>query len=68
MLSSNARMALKIVESIGIAFGPALIALNIFNFIPGRRGYLYANSTEWGIAVGVFLVCLAVIAKKWQKQ
>ncbi len=68
MLSSGARMALKIVESTGIAFGPALVALNFFNFIPGRRGYLYASSTEWGIAGGVFLICLAIVARKWQRQ
>lgn len=67
MQNPGVRKALKAVESIGIAFGPALIALNIFNFIPGSRGYLYATSTEWGIASGVFLVCLAVVARNWQR-
>lgn len=67
MLNPGVRIALKAVESIGIAFGPAIIALNFFNFIPGSRGYLYANSTEWGIASGVFLVCLALVARKWQR-
>ena len=67
MLNPGAKIALKAVESIGIAFGPALVALNIFNFIPGKRGYFYENGSEWGIASGVFLMCLALVARKWHR-
>jgi len=61
------RLTLRIIESIGLAFGPALIALNFFSFIPGRNGYAFTTGAEWGIASGVFLVSLAIIARKWNR-
>lgn len=68
MLKPEVRLALKITESVGIAFGPAIIALNLFSFRLSHGSYYYLNSSEWGIATGVFLVCIAVVARKWQRQ
>lgn len=61
------RFTLRIIESIGLAFGPALIALNLFSIIPTKNGYTFSTGAEWGIASGVFLVSLAIIAKKWNR-
>jgi hypothetical protein len=60
-------LILKIVQSFGYIVGPTLVALNLFSFIPGRRGYFYTTAAEWGIAVGVFLIMLAVVSKYWRK-
>lgn len=61
------RLTLRVVESVGLVFGPALVALNFFSFYPGRNGYAYSTGAEWGIASGVFLVCVAIVAKKWSR-
>lgn len=68
MLNPGARLALKITESVGIAFGPAIVALNLFSFKLSHGAYYYLSSSEWGIATGVFLVSIALVAKKWQRQ
>ena len=68
MYKPEVRLALKITESVGIAFGPAIIALNLFSFKLSHGAYYYLNSSEWGIATGVFLVCTAIVARKWQRQ
>jgi hypothetical protein len=67
LMSPAIRLTLRILESIGLAFGPALIALNLFSFIPTRNGYAFSAGAEWGIASGVFLVSLAIIARKWNR-
>ena len=58
---------LKIIQTIGYALGPAVFTLNIFNFVPGKRGYYYTDSTEWGIALGIFLISLAYVAQWWRR-
>jgi len=67
MLKPESRLALKITESVGIAFGPAIIALNLFSFRISHGSYYYLSKSEWGIAAGVFLVSLAVVSRKWQR-
>ena len=61
------RLTLRIVESVGLVFGPALIALNFFSFIPTRNGYAFSTGAEWGIASGVFLLSVAIIARNWNR-
>ncbi|MFV1997677.1 MAG: hypothetical protein ACC641_06665 [Acidiferrobacterales bacterium] len=58
----------KTIYSIGMTIGPALIALFIFDFKYASRGkfYYYTNGTEWGIAIGVLLVMLALVSRKWR--
>lgn len=60
-------LILKIVQTFGYLVGPTLVALNLFSFTPGRRGYFYTTGAEWGIAVGVFLIALAFVSKYWRK-
>lgn len=60
-------LILKIVQTFGYLVGPALVALNLFSFTPGRRGYFYTTGAEWGIAIGVFLIALAFVSKYWRK-
>jgi protein-S-isoprenylcysteine O-methyltransferase Ste14 len=67
MLKPEAKLALKITESVGIAFGPAVIVLNLFSFKISHGSYYYLSKSEWGIAAGVFLVCIALVARKWQR-
>ncbi|MGW8247423.1 MAG: hypothetical protein ACWGOV_04865 [Acidiferrobacterales bacterium] len=67
MVKPEVKLALKIIESVGIAFGPAVIALNLFSFRISHGSYYYLNSSEWGIATGVFLLCIALVARKWQR-
>lgn len=68
MINPGVKLALKITESTGIALGPAIIALNLFSFRHTSHGsYYYLSSSEWGIAIGVFLVCAAIVARKWQR-
>lgn len=67
MTNPGVKLALKITESIGIAFGPAIIALNLFSFRLSHGSYYYLSSSEWGIATGVFLVSAAIVARKWQR-
>ncbi|MDX5151632.1 MAG: hypothetical protein R3188_04065 [Acidiferrobacterales bacterium] len=67
MLKPEAKLALKIIESVGIAFGPAIVVLNLFSFRLSHGAYYYLSKSEWGIATGVFLVCLAVVARMWQR-
>lgn len=58
----------KIVYTIGMTAGPALIALFMFDFKYASRGkyYYYTDGAEWGIAIGVFLVMLALVSRKWR--
>lgn len=64
----NKTLIIKIVESVGYSLGPALIALNILDFRYARHShfYYYKGAAEWGIAIGVLLIGLAYIAKKWR--
>ncbi len=57
----------KIVYSVGLSVGPALIALFILDFKYATRGkyYYYTDGAEWGVAVGVFLVMAALVSRKW---
>jgi hypothetical protein len=66
-MNPGIRLTLRIMESVGLGFGPALVALNFFNFKPASHGYYYTNGSEWGIASGVFLICLAIIARRWNR-
>lgn len=62
------RLALKITESVGLGLGPAITALNIFGFSLTRGGNIfYKSGTTWGIFIGVLLISLAVVARKWQR-
>lgn len=58
---------LKIIQIIGYGLGPAIFTLNVFNFVPGKRGYFYTSGTEWGIALGVLLVSIAYVAQWWRR-
>ncbi len=64
----NKQLIVKIVESIGYSIGPALIALNIVDFRYARHSHFYyfTSATQWGIAIGVLLIGLAYVARKWR--
>ena len=69
MLNPAMRTSLKIVESLGIALGPAIIVLNLFSYKVAKSGTpYYLNGQEWGIAIGAFLIGLAIVSRKWQRQ
>jgi hypothetical protein len=59
----------KIVYSTGITVGPALITLFLFDFKYASRGkyYYYTDGAEWGMAVGVFLVMIALASRNWRR-
>lgn len=66
-MNLNRNLILRIVYSVGMIVGPALLALFVFDFKFASRGkyYYYTDGTEWGIAVGVFLVMAALVSRKW---
>lgn len=65
--ASTLLLVLKIVESIGWIVGPSLIALHFFSFKLGKSGAYYESGSEWGIAIGVFFISMAFVARQWQK-
>jgi len=68
-MQPTTRLAFRITESICLGLGPAITALNIFSFSLTRSGDIYyKNGTTWGIAIGVFLIFVALVARKWQQQ
>jgi uncharacterized membrane protein len=64
----TAALIQKIVYSLGMTIGPMLIALFVFDFKYATRGkyYFYTSSAEWGIAIGVLLLMLAIASRKWR--
>lgn len=54
----------KILEVIGLTLGPTLLAFNLFNFSVAKIGYYYKDAAQFGIAMGVFLIALALVAKR----
>ena len=64
----NTRLTLRIVETISFGLGPAIAALNLFSFSLTRGGNIfYKDANSWGIAVGIFLICIAIVANRWQR-
>ena len=61
-------LAQRITYSVGMSVGPALIALFLLDFKYATRGkyYYYTDGSEWGVAIGVFLVMLALASRKWR--
>jgi hypothetical protein len=67
-MNPGARLTLKVIESIGIGLGPAIAVLNLFSFNLARSGSIYYKSgNSWGIAIGVLLVCIAIVARRWRQ-
>jgi len=63
------RHVLRITESLCLGLGPAITALNIFSFSLTRAGDIYyKNGNTWGIAIGVLLIFIALVSRKWQQQ
>lgn len=65
--SNTVKLVFRIVESVAWVIGPALFALNFFSFKLGKAGAYYETGTEWGIAIGVFFISIAFVARQWQK-
>jgi len=64
---NNSELILKIAESVGWVIGPAVFALNFFSFKLGKAGAYYETGSEWGIAIGILFISMAVVARRWQK-
>lgn len=64
----TAALIQKIIYSIGMTIGPMLIALFVLDFKYATRGkfYYYTDSAEWGIAIGIFLLMVAIVSRKWR--
>ena len=67
MSKNNSELTFKIVESVGWIVGPCLFALHFFSFKLGKDGAYYETGSEWGMAVGVFFISLAFVARLWKK-
>lgn len=58
------KMVWNTLEVIGITLGPALLAFNLFNFNLGRLGIYYRDAAQYGIAIGVLLIAIALLIRK----
>ena len=67
MANNTVKLVFKIVESVSWVVGPTLFTLNFFSFKLGKAGAYYESGSEWGIAIGVFFISLAFVARQWQK-
>jgi len=68
-MQPNTRLVLKITESFCLGLGPAITALNLFSFSLTRGGNIYyKDGNTWGIAIGVLLIFIALISRRWQQQ
>ena len=58
---------LKMIETVCIAIGPPVTAYYLTSFTVDQYGYYYRES-EFGIAVGVFLISLSFALRYWRRQ
>ena len=58
---------MKLIETVGFAIGPAVTAYYVTSFTVDQHGYYYRD-TEFGIAIGVFLISLACALRYWRRQ
>ncbi|MEE9606439.1 MAG: hypothetical protein V3U03_01775 [Myxococcota bacterium] len=58
---------LKRIETVGFALGPAVTVYYLAGFRVDEHGYYY-KGTEFGIAVGVFLISLAWALRYWRRE
>lgn len=58
----------KTTEVVGFTVGPAVLAFNLFNFNIAKNGYYFKDPAQYGIAIGVFLIALAWVARNWNSR
>jgi hypothetical protein len=58
---------LKMIETVCIAIGPPVTAYSLASFTVDQYGYYYRD-TEFGIAVGVFLISLFFALRYWRRE
>ncbi|MDH5648419.1 MAG: hypothetical protein OEY67_02085 [Gammaproteobacteria bacterium] len=54
---------LKTMEVAGFTAGPSVLAFNLFNFNISKLGLYYSEPAQYGIAIGVFLIALALLLR-----
>lgn len=66
MKNNTTALMLKITETVGWVFGPAVFVLHLFSFVLGKSGIYYETISEWGMAVGVLLMSMAYVTRIWK--
>lgn len=64
---ANAKaQAIRLIESICFPLGAAVTALHLTSFKSGKDSIWYETINEWGVAIGVLLIAVALVAPKWK--